>query len=202
MQVTACLLYKKHFNSHEWPRQNFSLQCQYNVKHASDENKEKYQLCDYQLILHQILWTNYIRSVKQTVWRITYQILWVKGLTWFSQSWNCKNYMAFSVDSWFLDLGSERFKAVSVVHNKLLDKFVWVFGFSYRVILHMLVFLKLPLDDTLTRWFRKAISELLIILQNLSLAQTLNNVIRSVYDSCGWAAGLSKFQETIRISII
>ena len=110
--------------------------------------------------------------------------------------------MAFSVDSWFLDLGSERFKAVSVVHNKLLDKFVRAFGFSYRVILHMLVFLKLPLDDTLTHWFRKAISELLIILQNLSLAQTLNNVIRSVYDSCGWAAGLSKFQETIRISII
>ena len=63
LQVTGCLLYKKHFNSHEWPSQNFSLQCQYNVKHASDENKEKYQLCDYQLILHQILWTNYIRSV-------------------------------------------------------------------------------------------------------------------------------------------
>ena len=61
------------------------------------------------------------------------------------------NDMAFSVDSWFLDLGSERFKAASVVHNKLLDKFVRAFGFSYRVILHMLVFLKLPLDDTLTR---------------------------------------------------
>ena len=70
--------------------------------------------------------------------------------------------MAFSVDSWFLDLGSER--AVSVVHNKLLDKFIRAFGFSYRVILHMLVFLKLPLDDTLTHWFRKAISELYIIL--------------------------------------
>ena len=106
------------------------------------------------------------------------------------------------MDSWFLDLGSERFKAASVVHNKLLDKFVRAFGFSYRVILHMLVFLKLPLDDTLTRWFRKAISELLIILKNLSLAQTLNNVIRSVYDSCGWAAGLRRFQETRRISII
>ena len=34
------------------------------------------------------------------------------------------NYMAFSVDSWFLDLGSERFNAASVVHNELLDKFV------------------------------------------------------------------------------
>ena len=55
--------------------------------------------------------------------------------------------MAFSVDSWFLDLGGERFKAASVVHNKLLFR---AFGFSYRVILHMLVFLKLPLDDTLT----------------------------------------------------
>ena len=27
------------------------------------------------------------------------------------------NYMAFSVDSWFLDLGSERFKAVSVTDD-------------------------------------------------------------------------------------
>ena len=28
------------FNSHEWPRQNFSLQYQYNVNQVSDENKE------------------------------------------------------------------------------------------------------------------------------------------------------------------
>ena len=34
------------FNSHEWPRQNFSLQYQYNVNQISDENKEKYQLGD------------------------------------------------------------------------------------------------------------------------------------------------------------
>ena len=32
------------FNSHEWPRHNFSLQYQYNTKQASDENQEKYQL--------------------------------------------------------------------------------------------------------------------------------------------------------------
>ena len=38
------------FNSHEWPRQNFSLQYQYNIKQASDENKEKYQSGDYELI--------------------------------------------------------------------------------------------------------------------------------------------------------
>ena len=31
-------------------RQNFSLQYQYNVKQAIDENIEKYQLGDYKLI--------------------------------------------------------------------------------------------------------------------------------------------------------
>ena len=35
------------FNSHEWPRQNFSLQCEYNIKQTSDENKGKCQLGDY-----------------------------------------------------------------------------------------------------------------------------------------------------------
>ena len=29
---------------HEWPRENLSLQYQYNIKHRSDENKVKYQL--------------------------------------------------------------------------------------------------------------------------------------------------------------
>ena len=28
-------------NSHEWPRENFSLQYQYNIKQTSHENKEK-----------------------------------------------------------------------------------------------------------------------------------------------------------------
>ena len=35
------------FHSHKWPRQNFSLQYQYNIKQAGDENREEYQLCDY-----------------------------------------------------------------------------------------------------------------------------------------------------------
>ena len=34
------------FNSHEWPRQNFSLQYLYNINQISDENKEKYQFGD------------------------------------------------------------------------------------------------------------------------------------------------------------
>ena len=34
-------------NSDKWPRQNFSLWYQYNIKQTSDENKEKYQLEDY-----------------------------------------------------------------------------------------------------------------------------------------------------------
>ena len=28
-------------NSHEWPRQNFSLQYLYNIQQTSDENKDK-----------------------------------------------------------------------------------------------------------------------------------------------------------------
>ena len=35
------------FTSHEWPRENFSLKYQYNIKHRSDENKVKYQLRNY-----------------------------------------------------------------------------------------------------------------------------------------------------------
>ena len=34
-------------NSHKWPRENFPLQYQYNIKQTNDENKEKYQLGDY-----------------------------------------------------------------------------------------------------------------------------------------------------------
>ena len=41
---------KELFNSHEWPRENFSPQYPYNFKQTSDENKEKYQQRDYQLI--------------------------------------------------------------------------------------------------------------------------------------------------------
>ena len=68
------------FNSHKWPRQNFSLQYQYNIKQTSDENKEKYQLGDYKLIQYQILQTNITRTVWETVRRITNEILGVKGL--------------------------------------------------------------------------------------------------------------------------
>ena len=47
----------------EWPRQNFSLQYQYNSKETSNENKEKYQLGDYKLIQYQILQTDITRTV-------------------------------------------------------------------------------------------------------------------------------------------
>ena len=36
------------FNSHRWPRHNFSLQYQYNIKQTSYEDKEKYWLENYQ----------------------------------------------------------------------------------------------------------------------------------------------------------
>ena len=59
---------------------NFSLQYQYHIKQTSDENKEKYQLGDYKLIQYQILQTNIMRTVWQTVRRTTKEILGVKGL--------------------------------------------------------------------------------------------------------------------------
>ena len=58
------------FNSHEWPRQNFSLQYQCNVKNTSDENKEKYQVGDYMLIQYQILQTNItMADCKENYWQ-------------------------------------------------------------------------------------------------------------------------------------
>ena len=62
------------FNSHEWPRQNLSLQYQYNIKQTSDENEEKYQLRDYELIQYQILQTQITRTVWKIVRRITNEI--------------------------------------------------------------------------------------------------------------------------------
>ena len=60
----------------------------YNIKQTSDENEENYQLGDYKLIQYQILQINITRVVRQTVRRITYEILGVKGLT---GSCACKN---------------------------------------------------------------------------------------------------------------
>ena len=47
----------------------------------SDENKEQYQYGEYWLIQYQILQTNIIRTVWQTLRKITNEILRVKGLT-------------------------------------------------------------------------------------------------------------------------
>ena len=55
------------------------LQYQYNMKQRGDENKDKFQLKDYQLIQYQILRTNIIRIVWQTVRRITNKILEWEG---------------------------------------------------------------------------------------------------------------------------
>ena len=57
------------------PRENLSLQYRYNFKQTSDENKEKYQFRGYYLIQKQILRTKIMR-----VYRITNEILEVKGL--------------------------------------------------------------------------------------------------------------------------
>ena len=60
-------------------KKEISLPNHYDIKQTSDENKEKYQLGDYQLIHYQILRTVIIRIVWQTVRRITNEILGVKG---------------------------------------------------------------------------------------------------------------------------
>ena len=70
-------------NFHEWPRQDFSLLYLYNIMQTSDKNKEKYQLCDYWWSKYQILQTNIMRIIWQTVGRITIEILGVKGLNYF-----------------------------------------------------------------------------------------------------------------------
>ena len=58
-----------------------SLQHPCNFSQTSDENKEKYQLGDYQLIQQQILRTKIIRMVQKSVRRITDEILGMKGLS-------------------------------------------------------------------------------------------------------------------------
>ena len=69
-----------------WPaiclvRSLMVLQYQYNIKQTRGENKEKYQLGDHKLIQYQILQTTIIRTVWETVRRITNEILIVTGLS-------------------------------------------------------------------------------------------------------------------------
>ena len=56
----------------------FSLQYQYNIKQTRKENREKDQLGDCKFIQYQILQTNIVRTVWQTVGRIANEILGVK----------------------------------------------------------------------------------------------------------------------------
>ena len=42
-EILSWSLMELTLNSHEWPRQNFSLKYQYSSSQISDENKEKYQ---------------------------------------------------------------------------------------------------------------------------------------------------------------
>ena len=58
-----------------------SLQYQYNIKQAKDENTEKYQyLGNYNLIQYQFLQSNITNPVWQTVRRITNEFLGVTEL--------------------------------------------------------------------------------------------------------------------------
>ena len=51
------------------------------MKFQADENKEKYQSRDWQLIQYQILHSNNMRTVSEGVRRIADEILGVKGLS-------------------------------------------------------------------------------------------------------------------------
>ena len=51
------------------------------MKFQADENKEKYQSRDWQLIQYRILHSNNMRTVSETVRRIADEILGVKGLS-------------------------------------------------------------------------------------------------------------------------
>ena len=57
---------------------------------TSDENKEKCQLLDYYIIWYQILQTNIMRIISQTVKRISSKILGVNGLMSVIQVLWCK----------------------------------------------------------------------------------------------------------------
>ena len=71
------------FNSHEWPRQNFSLQDWYKIKETSKGNRPNFQLGDDKSIQFQLLLGNTKRVAWQTVAWISNEILGVKGLwTW------------------------------------------------------------------------------------------------------------------------
>ena len=61
-------------NSHDWPRESFSLQYRYNIKQTSDEN-EKYQLQDYTLIQHQ----SFSNELHKNCTADTTKILGLKG---------------------------------------------------------------------------------------------------------------------------
>ena len=49
-------------NSHEWPKQNFSIQFHYNIKQTSDENEEN-------INLEIISWSN-TKFSKLTSWEV------------------------------------------------------------------------------------------------------------------------------------
>ena len=51
------------------------------MKFQADENKEKYQSRDWQLIQYRILHSNNMRTVSEAVRRIADEILGVKGLS-------------------------------------------------------------------------------------------------------------------------
>ena len=57
----------------------------YNIKPTNDENEEKYQSGDNWLTQYQILQTNIIGIVWQTVRIIINEILGLKGLGWFKR---------------------------------------------------------------------------------------------------------------------
>ena len=77
---------------------------EHNIKQSNNKNREKYKVGDDYLIWYQIIKTNIIRIVWQTVRRITTEIMGVKGLMsdcltilkYFSCIW-CRTRMPFTL---------------------------------------------------------------------------------------------------------
>ena len=62
---------------------NFSLQYRYNIKQASNGNKEKYQLGGFKLIQYQILLSDIVRIVWQQLYTVRRTSNKILGVTAF-----------------------------------------------------------------------------------------------------------------------
>ena len=100
---------------------------QYNIKQTSDEHKEKYKLRNWKLIKYQILQTNITRTVWQTVWRITNEILRVTGLSSYASTGNCKKIIVQTEMSVNWNYNNFLPQNRKIKHQSANIEFCWIF---------------------------------------------------------------------------